>query len=334
MSGERRRVNFSDSPPSGSSSRVTSDSGVGSLSDHGSHESKPDRASAAYDVQGQWNDLPALQEAYRRLYDSKQHWKDKAKRLDEENIQVRQQKKDIEAQWRTVVERVEQLENDKAKILKDKKAELVQLQEDNSDMRQKLAEAHAKVESLRRNSPPVMSGANPASSSRPRRSSSLHRSSSKRDPDKDQKHRLERRFESKDDGGRSDNTTSSKGTSRNTRRGSYIEPFGPGPEMAPPPPPAPPPQQQQQPGVRAQYATYSQSTQAPPTFSRVEEPKYSSVPRTMARPQVVLETDYVPPVRPSVYVEDTFVEDGNYHAYALPGEHSGRGGLRPRGSSG
>jgi len=296
MSG--RRVSFRASPPGGS----PGDSGVGSLSDNTSRGANPNPFKPQTTA-SQWNDLAALQEAYRNIYESKEDYKRKAKKLDQENIEERKLRKETEAKWRGVVNQNEQLEEDKKALLKEKRD--LQKQNDGQlheieELRLQLAEANAQIEKLRRK----------AATTPPAEDPKLSRRRSKRgETAEEEKERLSKRFQVKEGDKSSDtNASGSSSSSRPSRSGrdSYIEPFGP--KSSSTRPAAPPPRAA--PAATAQYATYTESTHRTPTYAKTHEPTYSSVPRS---------------AHPSVYVEEdisyiTPTEDGLYHPHPLPNE--------------
>ncbi|TPX17135.1 uncharacterized protein E0L32_003253 [Thyridium curvatum] len=308
MGDSRRKVNFRDSPPGGSrSSRQASDSGVGSLSDPASP-----RATAAQVTDDQWNDLESLQEAYRSVYKNKEHWKKKAKQSDEEIAELRKALKEREASWRGVVDRNEQLEDEKKKILKDKKSaveksnverqraeeEKENLEDENKALQDEVALLKRQLKEARRASSPTTSGGSGGETT-----TKLHRSSSRRDSDKKQKERLKERFESKSSTSEatSDATSlSSKAPSSSTRarRKSYVEPFGP---SSP---------------TRAQYATYTTTPIASPLYAYAQEPTFSSVPRT-ERPTISVTTEQAVPD----YYDDYQEPAGYYPPPPLPKQH-------------
>ena len=300
MSG--RRVSFSardrDSPPSGGSSRYTSDSGVGSLSDRATNASRAFPSPGS--VHAQWNSLPALQDAYRALYDEKDRYKAKARQLDEEASSARKNLKEAEARFRGLVDRNEQLEEERktfGRQLDEKQDVIERLQRKLEDF--ELERSERKRSSR---SPPTAGGAN-ADPPKPKRSTSKRESRDAKES-KDDKRRLGKRFEVRD-GDASESTSSSKAT-RSSHRSSYIEPFGPKPSNPMPPREGPPVQQ---------YQTYTQSPDYQPTFAKMGQPSVSSVPRTAPRP-----------VHPSVHVQTTtgyYEEDGQYYPYPLPRQPNG-----------
>lgn len=321
MGDSRRKVNFArDSPPGGSrSSRQASDSGVGSLSDPASP-----RTTQATVTDDQWNDLEALQDAYRSVYKNKEHWKKKAKQSDEEIAELRKALKEREASWRGVVDRNEQLEDEKKKIHKDKKAavekanlerqhleeEKENLEDENKSLLEEVAALKRQLKEARRASSPTTSGGSGGESK-------LHRTSSRRDTDKKQKERLKERFETKSTStsdATSDGTSiSSKApSSSRTRRKSYVEPFGPA--GAPPSP------------TRAQYSTYTTTPIAAPMYGYSQEPTFSTIPRT-ERPTISVTTEQAVPD----YYADQYEESGNYYPHPLPKQHhSSRTSRYPR----
>jgi len=301
MSGRRVSFTTRDSPPSGSS-RYTSDSGVGSLSDRATNASRAFPSPGS--VIAQWNHLPALQDAYRALYDEKDRYKAKAQMLHDEATKARKLLKESEASYRGLSSQSEQLEEERNALLRqlDEKQALVE------KLRNKLEDLEVERSERKRSSrsPPTMSGANPEPP-KPKRSASKRESREVKES-KDEKRRLEKRFEAKD-GDVSESTASSRAT-RSSRRSSYIEPFGPKSSVAPSPRDGPPTQQ---------FQTFSQSPEYQPTYAKMGQPSVSAVPRT---------------IHPSVHIQATpagyFEEDGQYHPYPLPREprepHGSRSG--------
>jgi hypothetical protein len=337
---EKKRVNFRDSPPGGSrSSCYTSDSGVGSLSDHAS---RPDPRTASHDID-QWNDLGALQEAYRDVYESKEHYKKKARELDAEATQARKNFKEADQKWKTLVDLNDDIEKEKQKIFKDKKAlearvdglqgENETLRSENETLRKDLAKLNQYIEQMRRSNsppaPPEMSGGNPDAAAKLKRSSSKHREK-RRDKEEEEKKRLSQRFERKEGDNRSDSTNSSSSkppsSSNRSRRmsKSYIEPFGPGPKQRPPPPS---PTRGTNGNGRAHYDNYTQSSLRPPTYATSRDTSYSDVPRSIPPPSVhpavyavtVADDPSVEYVDPAL--TQGFLENGDYFPYPVPKDH-------------
>ncbi|OAA55807.1 hypothetical protein SPI_08014 [Niveomyces insectorum RCEF 264] len=172
---DRRRVNFRESSPSnGTSSRYTSDSGLGSASDYpGSSTSSsrysqpggPGGAGGASGGMSQWNDLSALQEAYRNVLAAKDRYKDRARELQADLDESRKQQSEGEAKWRAVVDRNEQLEDENKRLAKENKALLESnenLQDEVISLREDLAEANSRFNELQRNvGPQFAAGTSP-----------------------------------------------------------------------------------------------------------------------------------------------------------------------------
>lgn len=166
MSG--RRVNFRESPPSsGVSSRYTSDSGHGSVSDYpgssaGVGATSNGAASSRYSGGGggvnQWTDLPALQEAYRTVLAERDDWKNRAEELETEVVEAQKQTSEAEAKWRAMVESNEQIEDEKKKLFKENKelkAELEDMEELQDDLKEQLAKTNARFNEVQHNLAPA-----------------------------------------------------------------------------------------------------------------------------------------------------------------------------------
>ncbi len=341
-----RRVNFRDVPAGdggGSSSGHNSDSGVGTLSDGASHSnaSTTTYAFAAPAGSSAWNDLDRLREAYRNLAESKARWKSKVQVLDDEVVQSRKSLKEVEAKWRAMISANDQLQEDKKKLLHDRKdalARAVTLRDENEVLRRQLADANAYIQRLREGSAGPAAAASRSSSAHPDPdpAARIHRSGSRKEKEKD---RLSRRFDRVDDsslssggsggGNHSDrssarpssssrmgppppppppaapasSSSSQKQQQQRSRRHSYVEPFGP---AGPTPPMAA--------GRTQSFAAVTEASYGAPAFAQAQAPTYSSIPRSV-RPSVVVEDPFSP---------QAFVEDGHYHAYPLPTEGSHR----------
>jgi len=312
-----------------------SDSGVGSFSsDNESRTAYTDRAPAGADYDANLYSLLAAETT------KKEQWMDKAERLDQLLIRAHKELKETQARLRGLEDHVEELNDEKTKLSKQNQTLMEKNQRLEEDLKEFKESKDAKRASRRKsNSPPSMTGANPAAStspvddkSKPRRSGSKRhsigrerdderlaierererisremekerRKDEEREKDKEMD-RLRNRFTNRagagDESDANSSKTSSKSKSSSHRGGSYVEPLG---QSAPRPQVQVPPS----PSTRhGQYPPYPSSGYAPATDARYAP---SSVPR-------------VPVVHPQVVVSysDTFhdQEDGLYHAHPLP----------------
>jgi hypothetical protein len=337
-----KTVKFRRDSPSGGSylDHQRSDSGVGSFSsDNESRTAYTERGFAGDDYDNR--DVYSLLAAEKQEWmESAREWKEKATKLDNLLIIAHKELKETQARLRAIEDHADEVDEEKGKLIKQNQS-LTEKNQILTDKNQRLEEEikefkDAKRSSRRKsNSPPSMSGANPAATAeapvedkKPRRSASRRHSIGRdreqermemekererisREMEKERKKeeklqekkemdRLRKRFNSRAGDEESD-ANSSKTSSKSSRRdGSYIEPMGQ---------PAPRPQVQVPPSPSAarhsQYPPYPNGGYAPPSDSRYAP---SSVPR-------------VPVVHPQVVVSysDAFNdEDGLYHAHPLP----------------
>lgn len=355
---------MSFSPSNGSaSSRYASDSGVASLSDHSSRGGySSERSSASASRDDEWNDLPALQNRYTTLHNSKEQYKRQSKELEATVKSLEKENKDIETKWRKVLDRSNAIEADKNKYFEEKKSlkKSVDVLEDTiKTLRKQLADANLYIEQLRpRGSPPPPPADAAAAPPKLSRTSSKRgkdkEKEKERDRDRDRDHkghaadkaaekekaRLQQRFELNKEGGdgRSDSTASSKQSRRSaTQRSaapvadsdSYLEPFGPG--SLPPPSSI---------SSKQSAAKPSKSMRPPPPSpSRSHYDAYaqaSGYPPPLMSPRGEatfgnVPRSVAPAVHPTVYTEvptyDTgYTESGFYTPHPLPKEPRGKHG--------
>lgn len=267
------------SPTSGSStasSHRRSDSGVGSLSDHGSRAAYSDRAFTPSDYEPQRYNISALQDALGAAHESRDRWKAKAQDLDNDLKDTRKDLKEIEARWSALVDRNELIEGEKKKLHSEKKS----LAEENASLRDQIATLQAALEKAEKkskrqqaDSPPSMSGAIPAEAPKLRRSPSKREKEKANEAEQAQKEkaRLSRRFERSDES--SDGNSTSTAKSHRSRRASYVEPLGP--------PAARPTIGQVPPSPTRHYSHYTTSPQYPPQYPNIREPAVSNLPRSI-----------------------------------------------------
>lgn len=330
MSSSSKTVKFRRESPSGGSylDHQRSDSGVGSFSDSDSRGPYGDRyAGSDYDLQDQLEAETA----------AKKEWMKKAAELDSMLIRAHKEAKEVEARMRALDDHVLQLTDAKTQLEKANK----ELADENSRLRDDLAKDKDNKDKDKRasrrksESPPLMSGANPATVEKPKRSASKHRSSreasGRADREKERERiakelakemerdaqresqrpihrednnrdmdRLRRRFDSTRERGEESDATGKSSIStksHRSRRDSYVEPLG---QAAPRPQihgHVPPPS----PSVRQ----YNYGTGAYPPQPQYPQP--GTTPRA-AHPQVVVS-----------YSEASYdEEDGLYHPHPLP----------------
>jgi len=327
-----KTVRFGRDSPSGGSylDHQRSDSGVGSFSDSESRSPFPDRAFAGSDIDVR--DFYELQHALNTETLAKQRWMEKATELDALLRSANTELKETEARLRALEDHLDELEEEKAKLIKKNKEvtdEVASLKEglkDEAKEKDKEAKKSSSSSSRRErksSSPPLMSGAlngDEEKKSRPSRRESkrhsirdseraerekererIHREIEKemeREKERQQERdmdRLRKRFDKGDESDARSSNTSSK--SHRSRRDSYVEPLGqpsPRPQVAPPSP-------------SRQYA-----------YSSNSYPQQSYAPAAAPR---------VPVVHPQVVVSynDAFhdEEDGLYHPHPLPNKTRG-----------
>lgn len=327
-----KTVKFRRESPSGGPylDHQRSDSGVGSFSDNDSRGPYGDRYSGSdYEF--------SLQEALNSEQAAKKEWMKKAADLDAMLIRAHKDIKETEARMRALEDHVEELTDEKTKLQKTNK----ELTDENAKLRDELNKDTKKDKdkradrTSRKDSSPLMSGANPLASEKPKRSSSKHRTreSARTEREKDTKDReriakelakemerenerdtrrdtqregqremdrLRKRFDARERGEESDATgksSNSSGKSHRGRRDSYVEPLG-----QPAPRPAPHSQVPPSPSTRGGFAYGSG---AYPPQQHYGQP--SSAPRVV-HPQVVVS-----------YSDNSYDdEDGLYHAHPLP----------------
>jgi len=306
-----------------------SDSGVGSFSDSESRGPYDDRYSGSdYDS----SSIQALQDALNTERAAKKEWMKKAADLDAMVIRAHKELKETEARNRALADHVQELTDEKSQLQKSNR----ELTEENNKLRDDLAkDKDAKDKDKRASrrkseSPPLMSGANSATTEKPKRSGSKHRSSREtsgraerekereriakdlakemeRDAQRESQReshrdidRLRKRFDARERGEESDATGKSSNSTKShrSRRDSYVEPLGqaaprPQPHGHAPVPPSP---------STRQYG-YGSGPYPP-------QPQYAqpgAAPRVV-HPQVVVS-----------YSDASYdEEDGLYHAHPLP----------------
>ncbi|KAK1834632.1 hypothetical protein QBC39DRAFT_20034 [Podospora conica] len=336
MSSSSKTVKFRRESPSGGSylDHQRSDSGVGSFSDSDSRGPYGDRyAGSDYDSPG----IQALQDQLDIEIAAKKEWMKKSAELDAMLIRAHKESKETEARMRALEDHVQEVKSEKDRLEKVNK----ELVDENNRLRDDLAKDKDSKDKDKRasrrksESPPLMSGANPATAEKPKRSGSKHRSSretsGRADREKERERiaedrvkeqerdavresqrvsqredhremdRLRRRFDARERGEESDATGKSSVSTKShrSRRDSYVEPLG---QAAPRPQhhghgPVPP-----SPGVRGAYS-YTANPYPPQT--QYAQP--GTTPRA-AHPQVVVSYS------DSAYDD----EDGLYHAHPLP----------------
>ena len=329
MSSSSKTVKFRRESPSGGSylDHQRSDSGVGSFSDSDSRGTYGDRYTGS--------DYDNLQDQLDAEIAAKKEWMKKAQELNEIIIQSNKDLKETEARMRALDDHVQQLTDAKTQLEKANK----ELAEENSRLRDDFVKDNAKDKDKRASrrkseSPPLMSGANPATVEKPKRSASKHRSSREasgradrekereriaKDPAKEMERdvqresqrpsqrediremdRLRRRFDARERGEESDATgkSSISTKSHRSRRDSYVEPLG---QAAPRPQihshgPLPP-------SPSARQYNYGSGPYPP----QPQYPQPGTTPRA-AHPQVVVS-----------YSDASYdEEDGLYHPHPLP----------------
>jgi hypothetical protein len=342
-----KTVKFRRDSPSGGSylDHQRSDSGVGSFSsDNESRTAYTERgfAGADYDNRDVYSLLAAETSEKQEWMDRAKGWKEKATNLENLLITAHKELKETQARLRAIEDHADEVDEEKGKLTKQNQTLTEKnqtLTEKNQRLEEELKEFKDAKRSSRRksNSPPSMSGANPAATAdapvedkKPRRSASRRHSIGRereqeriemekererisREMEKERKKeeklqqtkemdRLRKRFNSR--AGDEESDANSSKTSKSSRRdSSYIEPMGqsaPRPQVQVPPSPST--------ARHSQYPSYPNGGYAPPSDSRYAP---SSVPR-------------VPVVHPQVVVSysDAFhnrdEEDGLYHAHPLP----------------
>ncbi|CAK7224868.1 hypothetical protein SCUCBS95973_005665 [Sporothrix curviconia] len=162
MSG--RRVNFRDSPPSsGVSSHYTNDSASSRYSSGGGGDSSTNGGGSTAGV-SQWTDLPALQEMYRRVLVELDEWKTLAEDREDEVEEAKKQASEAEAKWRDMVERNEQIEDEKKKLFKENKdlksqiKAIDELQDTIHELREELATSNRHINEMQLNVAPAAYG--------------------------------------------------------------------------------------------------------------------------------------------------------------------------------
>lgn len=307
MPADVRRVSFrEDKSRSGSSrsSTLKSDSGAGSSSTgssySGTHHLDRYDADPLYEVH-------ALRQALADSVKDADSAKDKAReiesKLHKELEGAKSRVKALENHCTAIKDDNTQLQEEKAKLreeVKSLKAQNASLQSENEKLKKK-----AEKQSSTTSSPEA---------GKPHRSES--RRSKESDSDKE-KSRLKERFVPRNEN-TSETSSSKRSSSRAPRsrrmstasypeRPVYVEPFGPGaarPSNTSTSPVATT-------GRRLDGYTATVKT-GYPTISTLQDPVYSSTPRSIDRPSVLYSyTDA--PVSPSMNYED-----GNYHAHPLP----------------
>lgn len=305
-----RRVAFREDKSRSGSSRssiLKSDSGAGSSSTgssySGAHQSdRYDAADALYEVH-------ALKDALAESVKQADSWKAKAHEIDRELRkelgEAKSRVKALEAHCATVDDDNKQLQREATKLrdeVKSLKAQNASLQDDNDRLKKKAEKQ-------------------PATASSPE-AGKLHRSESRRSKESDsdkEKSRLKERFVPRTEN--SSESSSSKRSSSRAPRGSrrlstasyadrpvYVEPFGPGaarPSNTSPTTPIAT-------GGRRYDGYVATSKTGYPAISTLQDPAYSSTPRSIDRPSVLYSyTDAS--MQPNMNYED-----GNYHAHPLP----------------
>jgi len=311
-----------DSPTGGSyHDHQRSDSGVGSFSSDNESRAtyNADRHYSSTDYES--SSLYALRDALTSETREKQQWMDKANSLDNMLIRAHKELKETQARLRALEGRVEALDDEKSQLSKTNQT----LLDENTRLKEDLKDAKRSSRRKSSNSPPIMSGAIPAEEDKkPRRTPSKHHNINResdriereleleriaREMDKErgkkeerekerekekEMERLRKRFDSR--GEESDAKSSNTSTkSKNSRRGSYVEPLG---QAAPRP--------------QVQVAQSPATRQYPPSSSYTNG-NYTT--------QSYSAGNGSRPVHPQVVVSysDAFPdEDGLYHAHPLP----------------
>ncbi|KUI67990.1 hypothetical protein VM1G_03318 [Cytospora mali] len=302
----KRRVSFrEDRSRSGSSrsSTLKSESGVGSASTgssySGAHYSDRYDGDPLYEVN-------VLKEALADSVRQVEAWQAKAREIDQK----------LRKELGEAKSRVQALENHDAEIEDDKS----QLQRENTALRSENKSLKTEVASLQNENEKLKKKiekqpASPSSSeaSKPHRSES--RRSKESDSDKE-KSRLKERFVSRNEN-TSESSSSKRSSSkapRNRRmstsydRPVYVEPYG----QSAPRPAITIPSSPMTSGGRRLDGYVATSKTGYSANSTIQDPVYSSTPRSIDRPSVPYQWPDTP-MSPSMTYED-----GNYHAHPLP----------------
>ncbi|WYZ36670.1 hypothetical protein EsH8_II_000176 [Colletotrichum jinshuiense] len=279
---KEHRVSFQPIPGSKGHRQRTSDSGVGS--DFDGYGSSPSA-----------EDYFALEKAH--------------KKLKEELAAVKSDLKEADARFRALQNTIEVLENDKTALIREKRTlrdEIDVLREDNRKSR---SSPPQREHSAR------MSGALPAHPPSPKEPKPSRRSESKRRGEskvrksseekelakrvKEDKERLGRRFEIKDD-----KSVSSSSSSGRSKHDSYVDPYNPSSVVEP----------TARPRTNRSESSYSSIRPSVITTTTVTDPRYADIPRTSTY------------AGHDGYDDDEvyLAEDGNYYPYPLPTESRGR----------
>lgn len=133
---ERSSSHKKTSSSGGSSPRghhhKTSDSGVGSLSDQDSYAANPDRTFTAQDYHHQSQDPAALIEALKAADYELSKWKNKCKALEKDLQDARVEHRGLDASYRALVDRNDNLEEDNKSLSEERH----RLQRQNDDLRE------------------------------------------------------------------------------------------------------------------------------------------------------------------------------------------------------
>ncbi|ROW04311.1 hypothetical protein VSDG_01172 [Cytospora chrysosperma] len=307
MPADVRRVSFrEDKSRSGSSrsSTLKSESGAGSSSTgssySGTHHTDRYNADPLYEVHAL---RQALADAVKNA-DSL-----KAKAYDEEQTL----RKDLEG----AKSRVKALENHCAAIKDDNtqlQEEKMKLRDEVKSLKAQNATLQSENEKLKKKTEKQPTTASSTEAGKPHRSES--RRSKESDSDKE-KSRLKERFVPRNEN-TSESTSSKRSSSRAPRsrrmstasypeRPVYVEPFGPGAARSSNTSTSPVTT-----GGRRLDGYIATSKTGYPAISTIQDPVYSSTPRSIDRPSVLYSYTEAP-ISPSMSYED-----GNYHAHPLP----------------
>ena len=346
MPTDGRRVSFrEDKSRSGSSrsSTLKSDSGAGSSSTGSSYSGTayPDRYTG-----DPLYEISALKEALTDALKNGDQWKDKAfdveqkyrkelgeaksraKGLEDHCAAIEDDKKQLQREKTTLKDENKSLK-DENRSLKDEnrslKDENRSLKDENRTFKDENKSLKGEIEALRKKLDKLKKKdeKQPASASPPE-SNKLHRSGSKHSKDSSdsdkEKSRLKERFVPRNEN--SSETNSSNQSNSKTIRGRrmssasyadrtvYIEPYG----QSAPRPSVTIPQSPMTSGGRRLDGYAATSKTGYPAISTLQEPVYSSTPRSAAdRPSVIYQYPDAP-----LSPHNHSYEDGNYHAYPLP----------------
>lgn len=307
MPADVRRVSFREDKSRSGSSRssvLKSESGAGSSSTGSSFSGA--RQSDRYDAADALYEVHALKDALAESVKQADLWKDKAHEVDRELRkelgEAKSRVKALEAHSAAIDDDKKQLQREMAKL----KDEVKSLKTQNSSLQIENDKLKKKTEKQ------------PAAASSPE-AGKLHRSESRRSKESDsekEKSRLKERFVPRNEN--SSESSSSKRSSsrapRSSRRMStasyadrpvYVEPFGPGASRPSNTSPTSPVSTG---GGRRLEGYIATSTTGYPAISTLQDPVYSSTPRSIDRPSVLY----------SYTDASMYQEDGNYHAHPLP----------------